>query len=623
MSHIAELVKNQAFQAQKPPKAAFKLLRNRAFLGAAAFVVAAGIGLALRHAGADTPPPANAPVPVTVAAVEARPVRLWSEFSGRMVAVDSADVRPQVDGRITEIRFKDGQTVHAGDILFVIDPRTYEAAAAKAEADLVTAQTNAQLAKTELGEATNLIKAQCRREGLLRPEEQRERHGAGGDQIRAGGADAGEAQCRLCVCEGADHGPRRPRRNPDRQSRADADGSVAAADHPSSRTTASMPISTWTSRPISRTSATHAKTTDQESRIPVELTVQGDNGHVYKGTIESFDNKINTGTGTIRARARFANEDGSLIPGMFVSVKLASAADSKVILVPEDAIGNDQSKRFVFVVGRDHKASFREVALGGEVGGDRVVTSGLHPGEHIIVDGLQKVQPGARRQRALRQVRRALRLRYIFEKAIGRTRHESVQILHRPADLRRRDLHRHLPRGLIAMTQLPISEYPEVVPPSVVVRAQFPGANPKVIAETVATPLEEQINGVENMLYMFSQAASDGTLTLTVTFKLGTDPDLAQQLVQNRVNQALPRLPQVTQRARRHHDEELARPDHGRAPDLAGRPLRHALSAQLRGAERQGSSGEARRASATCSCSAPATTPCASGSIRRRSPSAT
>jgi The (Largely Gram-negative Bacterial) Hydrophobe/Amphiphile Efflux-1 (HAE1) Family len=100
--------------------------------------------------------------------------------------------------------------------------------------------------------------------------------------------------------------------------------------------------------------------------------------------------------------------------------------------------------------------------------------------------------------------------------------------------------------GLIALFQLPISEYPEVVPPSVVVRAQFPGANPKVIAETVATPLEEQIQGAEGMLYMSSQAASDGQLTLTVTFKLGTDPNLAQQIVQNRVNQALPRLPDVT-----------------------------------------------------------------------------
>src|ERR1700730_13645878 len=100
--------------------------------------------------------------------------------------------------------------------------------------------------------------------------------------------------------------------------------------------------------------------------------------------------------------------------------------------------------------------------------------------------------------------------------------------------------------GLIAIPRLPISEYPEVVPPSVQVTAQFPGANPTTVADTVATPLEEQINGVENMLYMSSQAASDGTLTLTVTFKLGTDPNLAQELVQNRVNQALPRLPDVT-----------------------------------------------------------------------------
>lgn len=97
--------------------------------------------------------------------------------------------------------------------------------------------------------------------------------------------------------------------------------------------------------------------------------------------------------------------------------------------------------------------------------------------------------------------------------------------------------------GLIGMRSLPISEYPEVVPPSIVVRAIYPGANPVVISETVATPLEEQINGVENMLYMNSQATSDGVLTLTVTFKLGTDPDKAQQLVQNRVAQAEPRLP--------------------------------------------------------------------------------
>ena len=98
--------------------------------------------------------------------------------------------------------------------------------------------------------------------------------------------------------------------------------------------------------------------------------------------------------------------------------------------------------------------------------------------------------------------------------------------------------------GLLSIFNLPISEYPDVVPPSVVVRAQFPGANPKVIAETVANPLEEQINGIENMLYMSSQSTSDGSLALTVTFKVGTDVEQAESQVQNRIQRALPRLPE-------------------------------------------------------------------------------
>src|SRR5688500_2919741 len=102
--------------------------------------------------------------------------------------------------------------------------------------------------------------------------------------------------------------------------------------------------------------------------------------------------------------------------------------------------------------------------------------------------------------------------------------------------------------GLIAMWRLPISEYPEVVPPTIVVRAAYPGANPKTIAETVAAPLEQAINGVENSLYMSSQSTSDGMMSLTITFKLGTDIDKAQVLVQNRVSQALPKLPEEVRR---------------------------------------------------------------------------
>src|SRR3954469_1490813 len=102
--------------------------------------------------------------------------------------------------------------------------------------------------------------------------------------------------------------------------------------------------------------------------------------------------------------------------------------------------------------------------------------------------------------------------------------------------------------GLLSMWRLPISEYPEVVPPTIVVRANYPGANPKTISETVASPLEQAINGVEGSLYMFSQATGDGVMTLTVTFKLGTDVDKAQVQVQNRVAQSLPRLPEEVRR---------------------------------------------------------------------------
>src|SRR5882724_7943514 len=141
--------------------------------------------------------------------------------------------------------------------------------------------------------------------------------------------------------------------------------------------------------------------------------------------------------------------------------------------------------------------------------------------------------------------------------------------------------------GLIAMLTLPISEYPEVVPPSVVVRAIYPGANPRTLSEAVATPLEEQINGVENMLYMQSQATSDGVLTMTVTFRVGTDVDLAQVQVQNRVSQALPRLPDEVR--------QLGVTTVKSSPNfimvvhlVSGQPLRHRLPAELRPAADQG-----------------------------------
>jgi multidrug efflux pump subunit AcrB len=176
--------------------------------------------------------------------------------------------------------------------------------------------------------------------------------------------------------------------------------------------------------------------------------------------------------------------------------------------------------------------------------------------------------------------------------------------------------------GLLALPHLPISEYPEVVPPTVVVHASYPGASPSTIAETVASPLEQAITGVEDMLYQYSQATSDGAMTLTITFKLGTDVDKAQVQVQNRVAQALPKLPQEVQR--------LGVTTNKASPDITlavfvyspdGRYDQTYLATSWRCASR--TSCRDWTASATYSDSAAATIRCASGSIPRRSPPAT
>jgi len=392
MAHIAELLQvaklaHGELQPRNP-------LKKRVILGGLALAGMAVVGLSLHHAGAAPDPAttAGAAVPVTVAAVDAKPVRLWSEFSGRLTAVDSADLRPEVSGRITEIRFKDGESVHAGDVLLVIDPRPYQAAVAKAEADLATARTNARLAGTELDRAKRLMEAQA----VARDTYDQRANAVGVAQASIQSAEAVLARAKLDL----DHA----------YVKAPIDGRVGRAEITVGNLVQTAPAPLLTTivsndgiyadfdvdeQTYLRSVRAHAATLEQEKRLPVQLTLPGDAAHTYDGAIESFDNRIETGTGTIRARARFANTDGALMPGMFVSVRLWAATPSNAILVPEDAVGSDQSKRFVFVVTPGRKADYREVTLGQEMDGKRVVLSGLHSGERIIVDGVQRVQPGA------------------------------------------------------------------------------------------------------------------------------------------------------------------------------------------------------------------------------------
>ena len=393
-SHALDLGRLQQYIAA-PSRRPTAQLKRRIFIGAVAVALLAAGGMAVYHATAKPAPAAvSTAVPVTVETVEPRRISPWSEFSGRIDPVDYAEVRPEVSGRITEIRFKDGQQVKAGDVLFVIDPRAYQAAVAKAKGDLASAENNARLAKIEADRGDRLLKAQA-----LAQEQYDQRINADGvAQAAVASAKGALAQAALDV----DHA----------YVKAPISGRVSRAEI----TLGNLVGSPTTPPPVLTSIVSNdgvyadfevdeqtylnsvrdqARSADQEKKIPVELTIQGDSGHVYRGFVESFDNHIATGSGTIRARARFDNSDGSLVPGMFVTVRLGGATQEKALLVPERAIGNDQSKRFVFVVGAGDKAEYREVKLGQTVDGNRVVLSGLKQGERVIVDGVQKVGPGA------------------------------------------------------------------------------------------------------------------------------------------------------------------------------------------------------------------------------------
>ncbi len=393
MTHV-DLAQAQNFIRQQANTPARRLRRQLA--GAALFLLVGG-GYALWHASAKSAPEAAAPAaaPVTVETLRPQTVKPFAEFSGRIDAVDYAEIRPQVAGRITEVRFKDGQQVKAGDILFVIDPRPYQAAAAKAAGDLASAVNNARLAKIEHDRGDRLVHAQA-----LAQESYDQRVTA--DDVAQAAVKSAQATLAAAQVD-VDHAfIKAPISG--RISRAE----ITVGNFVGAATVAPQLLASIVSgdgvyadfevdeQTYLNTVRNHAQTQDQQQAIPVDLTVQGDAlAKTYHGAIQSFDNRISSTSGTIRARARFANEDGALVPGMFVSVRMGGDVLNNSLLVPESAVGNDQSKRFVFVVGAGDKAEYREVALGSTINGERVVTTGLKAGDRVILDGLQKLAPGA------------------------------------------------------------------------------------------------------------------------------------------------------------------------------------------------------------------------------------
>jgi multidrug efflux system membrane fusion protein len=373
-----------------------KTISKRPLLTVALVALIAGGGLYV--AGHSHPSEAAAPTPapavdVTVQTLTPKKVQVWSEFSGRLHAVDQAEIRPEVNGRITEVRFHDGQYVKQGDILLVIDPRPYEAAVARAEANVASAKTNADFARIEQQRAAGMIKTEAIAQRIYD-----ERNNS--LRVAEAAVKAAEAELKTAQVDLEHAYVRAPISG--RTSRAELTvGNIVQAG-PGAPVLTSVVSHQAIYADFEVDEQTYvdsirngSDSPDQEHKIPVQLTLAGDHGHVYPGFIDSFDNRLDVASGTIRARAKFDNTDGALVPGMFVSVGLANPVDHEELMVPEKAIGFDQSKKFVLVVDKDNKVEYRAVELGKQVVTSRVALKGVAAGDKVIVDGLQHVRPSA------------------------------------------------------------------------------------------------------------------------------------------------------------------------------------------------------------------------------------
>ncbi|MEM6781696.1 MAG: efflux RND transporter periplasmic adaptor subunit [Pseudomonadota bacterium] len=330
-------------------------------------------------------------MPVQTLTVEAVPTQLWRDFSARMEAVEFAEIRPQVSGRINEIRFKDGETVEKGDILYVIDPRPFKAALDQAKAELSSARSEATLAQTELKRAQDLIKTNAVSQRVL---DERDSH-AKATRAAVNRAKAILDQAEINLDYAYVKAPisgriGRAEIKVGNLVEANINAPVLTSIVATDKIFADFEVDEKTYLTFVKSKA---QTEAKEQPIPVKLYLNGEDSLVYDGVVDSFDNRIDVSNGTIRARALFENSDGILIPGMFANIKVGSSSIENLITVPETAIGTDQDRKFVYVVDEENMARYREVKTGDSYKGSRVITSGLSAGDMIITEGLIRIRP--------------------------------------------------------------------------------------------------------------------------------------------------------------------------------------------------------------------------------------
>ncbi len=330
-------------------------------------------------------------MPVVVDVVKTKPVQIWKEFSARMAAVDFAEIRPQVSGNITDIRFEDGQVVSKGDVLYVIDPRPYQAAVQQAKAELDAAQNDAKHTQKEFQRTKGLIKTKAISQRIY--DERANAAVIAKTTVDAAKALLVQAQINL------DHAfVKAPISG--RVSRAEITTGNLVEAGPNAPVLTSIVSSNGIYADFDvdeQTYLTHirsaAKNKETEKTIPVKLSL-GRGTYFYEGFIHSFDNRIDTASGTIRARAYFSNNDEALLPGMFGKLQLGSAIAQEHILVSEKAIGTNQDRKFVYIVNETNQVTYREVNVGNSLNGKRIITDGLKDGDSVITEGLIRMRPG-------------------------------------------------------------------------------------------------------------------------------------------------------------------------------------------------------------------------------------
>jgi multidrug efflux system membrane fusion protein len=351
-------------------------------LSALIAVVIAGCGSkAAGNAGAPPPPE------VSVATVLTKQVRQWDDFTGRVAAVETVELRPRVSGYVQRVAYKEGQEVRKGDLLFVIDQRPYRAALDRALADLERARSEARLARMQDVRAQQLIEAKA-----ISREEFETRKAAtaqGNAGVRA--AEAAVATARLDLQFTDVRSP-----IDGRAGRAlVTDGNLAQADTTVLTTVVSQdPIFVYfesDEQTFLRYAALARNGQRADSHNPVRVGLAGEVGYPHTGVVDVVANQGDPNTGTIRARAVLRNADRVFTPGLFARVQIEGSAEFKAMLVDDKAVITDQDRKYVYVLGPHDTAVRKDIVTGREIDGLRVVTSGLAAKDKVIVNGVQKV----------------------------------------------------------------------------------------------------------------------------------------------------------------------------------------------------------------------------------------